>query len=148
MFLPPLFTNLTCDVPCLPPCLANLAKRSATREIGRSRAGMEAEWPGVGGARNAESDKAARTGALDAECARVLASVAVDHRKVVVYYSSYCHGSTMALIAMALLTMALPSVAPLAVAPPTITQLTIVRSSSRPAARSSQRCSTPTCLRR
>ena len=63
--------------------LRKLGDASATREIDRSTAGMDEEWPGVGGAHNAESDKATRTGALDAECARVLASVAVDHREVV-----------------------------------------------------------------
>ena len=72
---------------CLPPLFTNLAT-PASGEIGRSTAGMDAEWPGVAGARNAESDERTHTGALDAECARVLASVAVDHREVVVYYSS------------------------------------------------------------
>ena len=109
--------------------LHKLGDAPASGEIGRSTAGMDAEWPGVAGARNAESDERTHTGALDAECARVLASVAVDHREVGVYYGSTYHGSTMALTAMALLTMALPTVAPLTVAPPTITRLTIARSS-------------------
>ena len=117
------------NVPVFASPLHKLGDAPASGEIGRSTAGMDAEWPGVAGARNAESDERTHTGALDAECARVLASVAVDHREVGVYYGSTYHGSTMALTAMALLTMALPTVAPLTVAPPTITRLTIARSS-------------------
>ena len=114
---------------CLPPLFTNLATRL---QAARS-AGPPQGWTRSGQAwlvRATPRATSARAQERWTRSARVCSprSPSTTERSSP-HYSSYCHGSTMALIAMALLTMALPTVAPLTVAPPTITRLTIARSS-------------------